>query len=277
MPHRDLLPRGRQRRSQPGDTSTVQQARAHLMQLSVMPRAAHGPAPGWEVALAGLKSQLGESASAGRRGEGCRTSWQSLLLRRALHALGEQGDLEEKGDSMAASCSACDGSQAVCHPGCPQELQSGEGKKNLNLRPEIFGDVLAELSLHNKRFWGQTVPARAKPKRTPWQRRAEMEEESSACAGGGCERAKRGAGGSAEALPEEQCLPGHGQQCSRSGPDLTCWSCRPEWSHPEEPRQTCWCGGARQRPGWCSRPWREERSRVRHASCHTSVPGSRQW
>lgn len=99
------------------------------MQLSVMPRAAHGPAPGWEVALAGLKSQLGESASAGRRGEGCRTSWQSLLLRRALHALGEQGDLEEKGDSMAASCSACDGARLCATQDAPRSYRVGRERK----------------------------------------------------------------------------------------------------------------------------------------------------
>lgn len=46
-----------------------------------------------------------------------------------------------------------------------------------------------------------------------------------------------------------------GEQGVPTPPALTCWSYRPEWSRPEEPQRTCWCGGARRRHGLCSRPW----------------------
>lgn len=62
----------------------------------------------------------------------------------------------------------------------------------------------------------------------------------------------------------------------------TFWSCRPEWSHPEEPRQICWCGGARRRPGRCSRPWGGETGQVeshrlpqRRSGLKAAVTGSR--
>lgn len=81
------------------------------------------------MALAGLKSQRGENAFSGEERGGLQVL-QRLLLRRALHAPGERGELEEKGDSrMPKRPLCCDSGQAVCHPGATE--QRGKEKPKL--------------------------------------------------------------------------------------------------------------------------------------------------
>lgn len=160
------------------------------------------PQPGdtssWEVALGGLKSQLGGRTRGGNRG-----TW------------GQRGP----GDTPRMLCQ-------VCAPGLSWGLQSwGRGEENTKHK-------------EGQRFLG-TPPARGSG-----DRRCRGQQSPSELWGN-------------EGLGEPwDCAGGQtGEQGVPTPPALTCWSYRPERSHPEEPRRTCWCGGARRRHGLCSRPW----------------------
>ena len=53
----------------------------------------------------------------------------------------------------------------------------------------------------------------------------------------------------------------------------TCWHYTRGLSHPAEPRQTCWCGGAMQRPA--SSSWTWGRSESEESELHLTIPGPR--
>jgi len=53
----------------------------------------------------------------------------------------------------------------------------------------------------------------------------------------------------------------------------TCWHYTPGLSHPAEPQQTCWCGGAMQRPA--SSSWTWGRSESQESELHLATPGPR--